>query len=71
MRFYSWFETLFDAKVNPDAVAFKPNASAFEQVRRLRHFRNSENAAIKFARRLLAAFGHRELNMMNASNVHD
>jgi hypothetical protein len=70
MRLLRGDEVRIDAEVDLDAVALEPGAAALGEFRRLRNFRDSENAFLEGARQRFAACRHRELDMVDRDERH-
>jgi len=62
-------EVRLNAKMHAQCTALEPHAAAPGEVRRLRHFGQSERAAIELTSESLLPGRHGELNMVEAVNL--
>jgi hypothetical protein len=63
-------EVGLDAEVDLDRAAFEPRATPTRKLRRLCHFRDSQEARIELARLGLSAWWHRELHVIESYDGH-
>ena len=60
----------FDAEVQLQRAAAKPNTAANGEIGGFRDFRQAENASVKAARQRLTAGGHGKLDVIDSVNGH-
>jgi len=71
MSFLSWPEVGLDAEVNFERSGLKPCATTLSEVRRLRCFRDTQDTRVKGSRFIFLAGRHRQLHMIETSDIHN
>ena len=70
MSFLGGAEVSFGAEVQLQRTALKPTTAASSKIRRLGHFGQAKNFAVKPARQLFTATWHRQLDVINSVYGH-
>jgi hypothetical protein len=70
VRLPGGLEVSFDPQMNLERAVFEPTSAASCEVRRLRHFGDTERFLVKGARQIFASARHCQLHMVEAFNSH-